>query len=1513
MEHLPDLEQFGKGVQMSGFETDDRQIGSPFTCYLIGRDSFLIPCGEVLLARNCQILGIISTGESIASWANNYNIPWIEPTDNIYKFLSQEPFDYLFSISNSLILTQEIIDLPKRGAINCHDALLPKYGGLNAPAWAIFYRESIHGVTWHRVTTQIDGGDLLKQGSFQLDDDETTLSLSVRCYEEILRLFEILVEELVTDRVTIARQNLALRSYFGRKHKPTPGCILPWSWSAERIDAMVRSLTFGDYENSIGLPKLAIGNQIIIVTEVAVLDVRSQSLPGSIVEIGCSRLTVATVSNDLLLLAVKSANGETLSITDFIDRFELKVGNRLVDIEPDVACKISELETALVKHEPFWVARLAAIDPISIPFAKAGNRLINANVECQELSLSTGLDEAHFNNFTLIIIIAFLSRLLRQNSFDIGMSFDWLAEKLAGLPDLWTDVVPVRFDLDSSLSFMQNFESIERQLGEINRRQTYARDLVLRYPELKALSKVPVSERLPVEIVIVKRLEDYLGKINGLTFVVTNDGNRACCYYQTAAIEPESVTAMLAQLNIFSERVVRNRHRAISELSLVSDRDLERIWLEWNATDRPYPTNKCIHHLFEERANLNPDAIAVRLEDKYLTYAQLNQRANRLARYLQTLGVKPDAMVGISVERSIEMVVGILGILKAGGAYVPLDPTYPSERLELMITDTEIEIVLTASRSIDRLPPSQAKLIFLDRDLADVDALSGDNLTTPVNPHHLAYVIYTSGSTGIPKGVAIEHRSLVNYATAIAGEFAVSTVDKILQFASLNFDISVEEIFTCLVAGATLVLRTADTLNIDTFFRHCQEWQITIASLPTAYWHELTLGLERNPLALPAELRLVLIGGERVAAARFNSWQQLVGNKVRLINTYGPTETTVSALWSDLSDLASGAEIPIGKPLPNVRAYILDPDCQPVPIGVLGELYIAGVGVARGYHNRPELNTTKFSTHSFESRTERLYATGDLVRYRPDGNIDFLGRIDRQVKIRGFRIELGEIEAILDRHPDIAQTVVTVREDLPGNKQLVAYCVPMHGQPPAIDSAKRTLLVLTHTTRREPPSRCVAGETHAVGERSETCRQTETSARFHPLRERVRDFIARQVPDYLVPTQFVLLPELPLSPNGKVDLRALPVPESTRADGADNLALPQDEIERALLTIWQQVGLQATSVRDNFFELGGHSLLAVYLFNEIEKKWGIKLSLSTLFSAGTIEKLAVLLRQDLPATIYSSLVLIRSGATDRQASRKENRPPLFCIHPIGGNVLEYYPLANCLSDRHTIYGLQSQGLDGRQPPLECLEDMARVYIQEMSAVQPAGAPYYLLGYSLGGKLAFEIAQQLLARGDRVQFLGLIDCSSPNLQLLRPAWHQAILIHLRNIWKLRPTERWKYILDRIKYQFNNKVEYRELLIKEMSNYAPIAPELLNIIDRNLQAELNYRARPYPGDIALFRCQVQLLENSLYPDLGWGELVGGRLQIYDIDGSHYGALRDPDTNGIAAKIDRCLTDKMFNPSC
>lgn len=1432
-------------------------IAKIFSCYLIGRESFLIPCGESLLAHNCQILGIISQGKSIERWADLQSIPIIQPTADLQKFLSVQPFDYLFSISNSAILPPEIIKLPRRGAINCHDALLPKYGGLNAPAWSIFHRESIHGVTWHQITTTIDGGDIIKQGSFDVAADETTFSLSIKCYVEILKLFDLLVEELINGGVVLTKQDLAERSYFSRAHKPSSGCIFSWNLDAESIHAMVRALTFGDYENYIGLPKLTIANHPIIVTKTEVISELSQVPTGTIVAIESDCLTVSTRSYDLRIFAIYTLDGQPLSIAELVTKFQLQLGDRLTDIDREVTDRIAQFETSLVKHESFWVERLAKLNPIPIPLATIATGSAHAS-ERQNWSLSSGVNDflAHHQaaladgNFLLVAIVAFLARMSQQSSFDIGWRSAELDEQLTGLLDLFVDTVPCRIDLNPNLSFAKNFDAVSQQVAIIKQRQTYARDVLLRYPELKTLAKLGVQERLPVSIAVVTDIEhDRSGSTNGLTFVITERGDKLCCDYDPDLVDRQSITGMLAQFNVFIDRIISDPDRSIGSLSLLTDRDLQRLLVEWNNTDRVYPATKCIHQLFEAQVELRPDHVAVAFERQQLTYRELNQRANQLAHYLHSLDIKPDTLVGISIERSIEMVVGILGILKAGGAYVPLDPTYPPERLALTIEDAAISILLTQSKLVENLPVNRARVVYIDRDLPQIDAhSSAEHLTTAVQPHNLAYAIYTSGSTGIPKGVLIEHRSLVHYATAAATKYQVTPIDRILQFTSLNFDISAEEIYTCLTAGATLVLRTPEMLEIGTFLRQCREWQISIVSLPTAYWHELTIRLETEKLELPPDLRLVVIGGEQVAPARYHAWQQAVGTRVQLINTYGPTEATISALWADLSELDPNVAIPIGRPLPNVQVYILDSNLQPVPIGVPGELYIGGVGLARGYLHRPDLTAAKFIPHPFsQAATERLYKTGDLVRYRADGNIDFLGRIDRQVKIRGFRIELGEIEAVLDRHPSIVQTVVMVREDRPGDRQLVAYCVVDSGNVPPKISA-------------------------------------------------LRNFIAQQVPNYLVPAMFVLLPSLPITPNGKVDLRALPTPVHDRQELADTFVPPHDEIELKLTEIWQRVlGIESIGIRDNFFELGGHSLLAVYLFHEIEKKWGESLPLAILFQAQTIEKLADLLRQSKHKLSWSPLVLMKSGTADQ--------PPLFCIHAIGGNILEYYPLANYIGDEQSIYGLQSQGLDGQTQPLSRVGEMASLYIKEMLTVWPDG-PYFLLGYSFGGTIAFEIARQLYAQGKQVAWLGLLDSDAPTLAKVRPPLAKSIQIHLYNLWQLKSQERWQYITDRIDYRFKN-VDPQASLIKSLAELAPLTPQFLDIINTNLQADRDYSPQVYSGNASLFRCQVQTLEQSVHPALGWDDLVLGTLEIDRIDGSHQCMLKEPNVRMVAKKIKRSMS--------
>jgi amino acid adenylation domain-containing protein len=517
--------------------------------------------------------------------------------------------------------------------------------------------------------------------------------------------------------------------------------------------------------------------------------------------------------------------------------------------------------------------------------------------------------------------------------------------------------------------------------------------------------------------------------------------------YDRCRFEDTAIRRMLGHVQTLLQSFVANPGQHISNLPLLTEAEQHQLLVEWNDTKADYPYNACIHELFEAQVERTPDAVAVIFEDQQLTYQELNRRANQLAHHLQALGVGPETIVGICMERSPEMIVGLLGVLKAGGAYVPLDPAYPEERLAFMLADTQALVLLTQERLMTALLKHGVKLECLNTYWESIAQESEANPVSEATSDNLAYVIYTSGSTGRPKGVMIEHRSLVCYTETAKSQYALQPNDRILQFSSMSFDISVEEIYPCLTCGATLVLRTDSMLaSVSVFLQKCQEWAITAVSLPTAFWHELVAGLVAERSKFPSFLRLIIIGGERALPERAVAWQKCVDQQVQLMNTYGPTEATVVATIYELPG-ATGAdnvlqEVPIGRAIRNTQVYVLDQHLQPVPIGVPGELHIGGDGLARGYLHRPELTAEKFIPHPFSAEpAARLYKTGDLVRCLPDGNLEFLGRIDDQVKIRGFRIELGEIETVLNQHPAVRESVVMAREDIPNHKRLVAYVI----------------------------------------------------------------------------------------------------------------------------------------------------------------------------------------------------------------------------------------------------------------------------------------------------------------------------------------------------------------------------------------------------------------------------------------------------------------------------------------
>ncbi|MEH1882693.1 amino acid adenylation domain-containing protein [Nostoc sp.] len=639
--------------------------------------------------------------------------------------------------------------------------------------------------------------------------------------------------------------------------------------------------------------------------------------------------------------------------------------------------------------------------------------------------------------------------------------------------------------------------------------------------------------------------------------------------YNSDLFDAATIQEMLEQYQTLLESIVINPKQRVSELPLLTQNQ-QQLLVEWNQTHREYAAKECIHDLFAAQVELTPNAVAIQQEGQKLTYRELSDRVNQLAHYLQSLGVKPETLIGICVECSLYMIVGLLAILKAGGAYVPLDPAYPKERIAEILEDTQLGILLTQAKFLEKLPDYARKTICLDADWPVIAQHSTANPISDVQLHNLAYIIYTSGSTGKPKGVMIEHQSLTNFALTATHEYGINAGDNILQFASICFDTSVEEILPCLSVGATLVLRTEQILHSsDEFWRCCREWQLTVLDLPTAYWHQLVAELTPEDSRIPERLRMVIIGGEKAQLEKVKRWHSSIAHfphPPQLFNSYGPTEATVITTLHRLNSSETDC-VAIGRPISNAQVYVLDKYLQPVPIGVPGELHIGGTGLARGYWQRPELTAEKFIQNP---KLDRLYKTGDLARFRADGNLEYLGRVDDQVKIRGFRIELGEIETVLRQHSQVFQAVVIAREDIPGQKRLVAYVIPH--QPPA-------------TT------------------------------------EELRHFLKQKLPNYMVPAAFVLLEALPMTPNRKVDYRALPAPELSRSV-EDRFVAPQTPTEEKLAAIWSEIlRLKQVGIHDNFFELGGDSILSIQVISRANQA-GIQIAPKQLFKYQTIAELA---------------------------------------------------------------------------------------------------------------------------------------------------------------------------------------------------------------------------------------------------------------------------------------------------
>jgi amino acid adenylation domain-containing protein len=871
-------------------------------------------------------------------------------------------------------------------------------------------------------------------------------------------------------------------------------------------------------------------------------------------------------------------------------------------------------------------------------------------------------------------------------------------------------------------------------------------------------------------------------------------------------------------------------------------------------------TGGCLHHLFELQARKAPGAVAVVGGGQRFSYAELNRRADRLAGQLRRLGVGPGVLVGLCLARSPEAVVGILGALKAGGAYVPLDPTYPKPYLAAMLEDTPVPVLVTQPNLVGHLPQHWASLVYLDGPGTDGGAPGRGSPEGGAGPDDLAYVIFTSGSTGRPKGVMVPHRNVVSLFASTQPYFRFGPQDVWSLFHSYAFDFSVWELWGALLHGGRLVVvPDAVSRSPRELLGLLRAEGVTVLNQTPSVFRQLIRAEELRPTGPPLALRWVIFGGEALNLEALRPWLDRHGDaRPQLVNMYGITETTVHVTLRPIrrADLDGAPGSVIGRPIPGWQVHLLDAQGRPVPEGEVGEVYVGGRGVARGYLNLPELDAERFLPDPFRpGPAARLYRSGDLARRRPDGDLVYVGRLDHQVKVRGNRIELPSVEAVLTRHPAVREAAAVAQEGPDGEKRLVAYLAT--GDAPAPGVAE------------------------------------------------LRGFLQDKLPDYMVPSVFVFLDRLPLTGNGKVDRDRLPRPCPDRPALAGEVVPAVTGPQRRLQALWEDLlRVRPVGIRDNFFELGGDSLLAMRLSLAAGEAFGKDLTPALLSAHPTVEQLADLLGTPGEVPVGRPLVALQP---------RGGKPPLFLVHGLGGEVASLAPLARLLGPEQPCYGLQDPSDYGPEAPLPRIEDLAARYAAEILLAQPAG-PYYLGGYSLGALIAQETAQQLLRQGHRVALLAALDegpASGRDTLLSRPT---ALLHFLANLPRWLADE-----LSQRGPAALARDGLRKLRVwgRRLSRRARPPADLEEVVDvsacslasraamaARYQAYRAYTPRPYPGRVTLFRARVQPLLGCHRPDLGWGEMARGGGEVHVVPGNHATMLREPGVRALAASLSAAL---------
>lgn len=1330
---------------------------------LIGEDSLLIQCGNLLLSRHHHIEIVVSPNKIVIDWASKNNIRCVPKINDLLESNLGE-IDYLFSIVNSHILSNDILNLATNAAINYHNSPLPKYAGLNATTWAIINDEKEHGVTWHVISNTIDEGDIVKQRHFPIDPDDTAFTLNLHCYEEAIQSFNDMIIDIEQNRLSFKQQDLNHRSYFGMGHVLDNYGFIDWTHAtAASIERINRALTLGHYDNDVGTLKIRLANHYVIVSNIEISSNQYKpALAGTVLAIDDTAMYVATITQPIKIKHVTSMKGRALTTADLIQQYGICVGYQFLQPQDESRDELNQFYSSALKSEKFWVNQLKDTAEHAV-FSGKCSRADNQFTVLEAIELDhrfQELDKKTKKHTVLAAILIYLYRLNEYEKASVFVLHDDHRKFINQCGNLFSSLLPLAASWHHDITLGGVVRYIAKCMKQIEQKNIYLTDISARHPVLDDAMMEP-------EIVINLSHHQWNEANVGNTVLyfqydpLTDNihvSHRLDLAYKGG--ELNQVIANLTQhVSIIMDKLLNNSHALVKSLCFLTQSERQTLLVDWGQGRHwPLPEHS-IFALFEQHAIQQPNQLAIVMGDRSVSYYQLWELAEKVASSIRMNNMPAQSFIGIYINRSIEMLAIMLGVLKADCVYVPLDTKYPLLKIDSIIHTAELAHIITSDKVADKLIDHFAgkqiiTLHMIEKILANSEISAPQEIipTNQKNSDKLAYLMFTSGTTGAPKGVMVTQRNVINYCQWFCETSKFTSQSTIDFSSSIAFDLSVPCTLAPLMSGGKIAIcDEAEKTNPQRYLHHLINNKVTHTELTPGYV-EMLLNYPDLIREL-VDLQVLLLGADVVLSCDVSKWLAICPHH-QVVNEYGPTETTVSATsyFVNKDAMVNEASVPIGRPAFNSSCYLLDKYGNLAPAGIKGELHIGGAQVANGYLGKPTLTQEKFVTSSFQNHPEIIYKTGDLACWLPDGNLQFFGRNDHQVKIQGYRIELAGIESVLLKLPAIHQAVVVVKQGHYKEKYLRAYLV------------------------------------------------TDT---IFPTMNEIKSFLSAHLPIYMIPKEICITQSIPLKENEKIDFERLDSQPCEFLTFDECVEHTLSDVEKVSMRVWQHAfNNNAINSQDDFFEIGGDSLVALQIITELKQNHQIDIPLYYLFEYPTIEQLSQQIELLMSEPQSGKFVLkSKPSKTIIKLSTGAYKRPLFLVHPVGGSVFWYKQLAKHLDGKYTVYGIQDPSIDGCDVRFDSLEEMAKHYINEIKTVYD-GDNYCLGGASFGATVAFEMAHQLRRSNKEIEFLGLFDgwAAYPDDLMKEPT------VHLLS-------QRDDNFLDEHAAYLNSLEEYRKALLLE----------------------------------------------------------------------------------------------------